>query len=182
LRPKARHGIETFCRNEVGGWIQNITSYLKAADAGFPVFFVSYERVLENPAIVLAEILRWSGVQPDPQIIEKAVANMQFANLRAMEMKKADKPASEKQFFFRRGQTGGGRDELSESLLREIRDQTAAYLNEANRRQMNQRTDTDQPSSKTPKPPATEISRRNKESGPKRERADTSILPYPERT
>jgi hypothetical protein len=133
-------GIDAFCRKVVSDWVENISSYLRAADNGSPVFFVSYEMLAEKPAIVLDDLLHWLGVQHDIQMVRRAVSNMQFANLQELEIQtnKTRNRTNGNALFFRRGRTGSGRSELQESTLREIHERTASLLNEANDRQMKQ--------------------------------------------
>jgi hypothetical protein len=139
-RSRERHKIDDFCRAEVSGWVNNISSYLRAADNGFPVFFVSYEWLLEKPVAVLTDLLHWMGVQHDSQIVQRAVSNMRFCNLQAKERQenKTPYPVDENALFFRHGRSGSGRSQLMESTVREIHERTASLLNEANHRQMNQ--------------------------------------------
>jgi hypothetical protein len=140
LRSRAANGVEAFCRTELPGWVENISSYIRAWDNGFPVFFVSYEQLLARPGTVLSDILHWLGVQHDGQMVQRAIANMQFDKMQAMELEsnKTRNPANGLELFFRRGCPGSGRAELQESTLREIREQTASLINEADRRQMKQ--------------------------------------------
>jgi hypothetical protein len=140
LRSRASEGIDAFCQREVSGWIENVSSYLRAADQGFPIFFVSYECLLEKPAIVLANLLHWLQMGCDPQMIERAVSNMQFCKLQDLEIQanKARNLSQEQNLFFRRGRQGSGDAELKESTLQEIRQRTASLLSEANHHQMKQ--------------------------------------------
>jgi len=139
-RSRALHDIDAFCRREVSGWMENISSYMRAADSGFPVFFISYELMLEKPEIVLSDLLRWLGLKHDGDMAQRAVANMQFDKLQAMEIQqnKTRNLANEQKLFFRRGCTGSGRAELQESTLREIQQQTASLMSEANHHRMKQ--------------------------------------------
>src|ERR1700722_924134 len=85
LRGRTAHGLDAFCQSAVARWVENISSHFRAADDGFPVYFVSYEQLLEKPAIVLGNALRWLGLPDDIQMVERAVSNMQFEKLQAME-------------------------------------------------------------------------------------------------
>lgn len=133
---RAIHNLDDFCLVELDGWLKNITSYLRAADSGFPVFFMNYEAMLEDPAATLGEMLRWLELPDETQMAQRAVNNMQFAKLQAMEIQanKSRAPGHEKKLFFRRGGPGSGQAELSQSTLDEIRRQTKACLDEANSR------------------------------------------------
>jgi hypothetical protein len=76
----------------------------------------------------------------DPQMIERAVSNMQFCKLQDLEIQanKARNLSQEQNLFFRRGRQGSGDAELKESTLQEIRQRTASLLSEANHHQMKQ--------------------------------------------
>jgi hypothetical protein len=139
-RGNAVGGLDDFCRKGLSGWVENMTSYLRATENGFPIFFIPYEQLLEKPVIALNNFLQWLGVQHDSQIVERAVSNMRFCSLQAREKQenKTSHPVDENTLFFRRGRTGAGRSELQESTLREIHERTASLLNEANRRYMMQ--------------------------------------------
>jgi len=145
--------------------MENITSYMRAADDGFPVFFVSYEQMLEKPAIVLTHLLRWLDVQHDSQIVQRAVSNMRFCNMQAMEKQenKTPYPADENALFFRRGCSGSGRADLQESTLREIQERTAPLLKEANHRQMIQSSELPSPATAVLNQSDTQAPYRNKE-------------------
>jgi hypothetical protein len=103
-------GLESFCRSEFPAWSRHVSSYLRAADEGAGVFFMSYERLLEEPATALRLILRWLDIAHTPAKIDRAVANMRFEKLRALEESQR-KNAGE--FFFRNGRAGSGVSELS---------------------------------------------------------------------
>jgi len=139
-RSRAIHGIDEFCRKHVSRWIDNMTSHFQAADDGVPIYFVSYERMLEGTAMALDETLRWMGVPHDRQVVERAVSNMQFGKLQAMETQanKSRSPAGKQGLFFRRGGVGSGCAELQESTVREIQERTASLLSEAKHRRMKQ--------------------------------------------
>jgi hypothetical protein len=139
-RSKTTCGIDAFCRKEVSGWANNISSYLRAADDGFPIVFISYEQLLGKTEPVLAEVLRWVGLPHDKPMVERAVSNMQFNKLQAMEIQenKARRAGPGQQLFFRHGRSGSGRVELQESTRQEVLEKTASLMGEINQRQMKQ--------------------------------------------
>jgi hypothetical protein len=175
-RGKAIRGPDDFCRKGLSGWVENVTSYVRAADKGFPVFFVPYEQLLEKPVIVLTNFLHWLGVQHDSQIVPRAVSNMRFCNLQAREKQENNTPypVDENALFFRRGRTGSGRSELQESTLREIHERTASLLNEANHRQMKQSSELLAPAMVVPNPSGAGAPPRNGEA------REPKISPRPE--
>ena len=86
------------------------------------MFFVSYEWLLEKPAVVLSDLLHWLGLQNDNDMVQRAIANMQFGNLQAMERRenKMRTAANEQAFFFRKGCSGEGDLSFSRPLCRKF--------------------------------------------------------------
>ncbi|MGP8201703.1 MAG: sulfotransferase domain-containing protein [Limisphaerales bacterium] len=165
-RGRAIHGLDDFCRIHASRWMETMKSYFRAADDGVPVFFVSYEQMVEGTTLALGETLRWLGLPHDSQMVERAVSNMQFGKLQAMETQanKTSSPAGKQSLFFRRGGVGSGCAELQESTVREIRERTASLLCEANLRRMKQLSMHPAPALGTPIPLETEGLHRNGES------------------
>lgn len=137
---RARGGIDAFCRKEVDGWIESMSTYLRVSDHGFPVFLVSYEWLLEKPSEVLSDLLHWLGLEHNKQMVDRAISNMQFKSLQAMEVqdgKTRQRPDGQKPFF-RRGHPGSGEAELQADTLKEIREKTRELLAKANQRRARQ--------------------------------------------
>jgi len=128
---KAAAGIDEFCQAHLPSWEDNLAGYLRAADEGFPVLFAPYELLLQYPVEILSNLLRWLGARHDGATVERAVANMQFSKLQAVE---ARSRYHEDAFFFRRGCKGSGRLELQPSTLDMIRERTSSLLEQANTR------------------------------------------------
>jgi hypothetical protein len=124
-------GLESFCRSEFPAWVRHVSSYLRAADEGVGVFFMSYERLLEEPATALSLILRWLDIAHTTANIDRAVANMRFEKLRALE-ESQHKNGGE--YFFRNGRAGSGVSELSSESADWIRTAAAALLERAEQR------------------------------------------------
>jgi len=123
-------GIDEFCRSNLPHWMDNMSSYLKAESRGVSIFFASYEGMLREPASVLSEILRWLEIPHDAGIVERAVAHMQFANLRARE-ERASPGTTE--YALRRGRAGAGLEELQPQTRCEIREESAPLLKRAHK-------------------------------------------------
>ncbi|MGB0562399.1 MAG: sulfotransferase domain-containing protein [Spirulinaceae cyanobacterium] len=121
-------GIDAFCLSQLPVWCAMGQSYL-AAQAIHPkgLFFLAYEQMLVTPKPVLTALLTWLGITLDRIDVQKAIDNMAFQNLQAMETAKSNRRAHQERFF-RRGQSGGGQDELKPSTLVQIQDQTADLL------------------------------------------------------
>jgi len=128
---KTAAGIDAFCRTSLPLWEENLASYLRAAEEGFPVLFVPYELVLQYPAEILGNILRWLGARHDGATVERAVSNMQFSKMQEVEVRSL---SNEEAFFFRRGCKGSGRAELQPSTMDLIEERTARMMEQANTR------------------------------------------------
>lgn len=130
LRHKTTAGIDAFCRAFLPKWEENLAGYLRAADEGFPVLFVPYELLLQYPAEILSNLLRRLGSRHDGAIVERAVCNMQFSKLQAVERNLFNEDA----FFFRKGCKGAGRAELQNDTMDIIQERTSALMEQANAR------------------------------------------------
>jgi hypothetical protein len=127
VKSRAGLDIDTFCLDHLKGWVGHVSSYVAARREGATVFFASYDQLLQNPEAVLVEILGWLGVRHAPSAVIRAVQNMQFRNLQALEARNsADRPP-----VFRKGRNGSGSDELKAATVSEIRRQTNHLLVEA---------------------------------------------------
>jgi len=159
LRYKTAAGIDAFCREYLPVWAENLDGYLRAAEEGFQVLFVPYELLLQYPAEILSKLLRWLGARHDGATVERAVSNMQFSKLHAVEDRSVSDEAAfralprecasfaasrgtfkEEAFFFRRGCKGSGRAELQESTMNLILDRTAHLMEQANARVLTQQS------------------------------------------
>ena len=109
--------IDGFCLDAITEWVNHISSYLAASEKGTAIFFASYDELLQSPESVLVEMLNWLGVRSTPGVVSRAVANMQFGNLQALEARdSAAKPP-----VFRMGRAGSGAKELKPGTVAEIR-------------------------------------------------------------
>lgn len=112
--------IDGFCLKNYTQWIAHVSSYLEARERSTAIFFASYDQLLENPDAVLIEMLSWLGVRHTQGTVARAVQNMKFGNLRALEARdSADKPP-----VFRKGRVGSGSQELKPETVAEIRRHT----------------------------------------------------------
>ena len=130
-KPAWRPELTPFCLAALPGWEENLAGYLRAADEGFPVLFVPYELLLQYPAEILSNLLRWLGARHDATTVERAVSNMQFSKLQAVEARSL---FTEEASFFRQGCKGSGRAELQPSTVDIIQEKTASLLERANAR------------------------------------------------
>lgn len=124
-------GIDAFCMAHLAHWKTNIESYVKAYETyGDRIYMISYERMLSVPESVLLSLFSWLNIPVEAAIVNHAVSNMSFDNMRANE----NKPArGTNEYFFRKGKSGGGQQELRTSTLDMIAADTARILDRADR-------------------------------------------------
>ena len=112
-------------RQRLLGWSGFAQSWLDQRD--IPVHLVRYEDMLTDTAAILSAALRFAGLEPNPMAIDRAVAFASISELQRQEAEKGFREAPRKMSgFFRRGTSGGWRDELtSAQILRIERDHAA---------------------------------------------------------
>ena len=137
LKARAAAGIDGFCLANLPSWEESLAGYLRASEEGFPVLFVTYELLLQYPTEILSNLLRWLGARHDAATVERAVSNMQFTKLQAVETRIL---LNEEAFFFRRGRKGSGRAELQASTLDIIEKRTGQLMEQANARVLMQQS------------------------------------------
>lgn len=125
LRSKAIDGIDAFCLAHLPDWISHVTSYLSASENGELVFPIAYESLLQDPIAILHDLLDFLNINAEKVMLRRAVANMEFGNLRDQE---AINPLNENNFFFRNGKKGSASRELQTKTLHEIRKNTAHII------------------------------------------------------
>jgi aryl sulfotransferase len=97
----------------LNNWSRHVISWLDQKDV--PVHAVRYEDLLTDTAAAFAGALRFAGEEVDPHAVERAVSFSTFSELRRQEQEagfRERSPAAS--FFFRRGQMGSWREELSD--------------------------------------------------------------------
>ncbi len=117
LRNKVRRGKDAFCRTGVRDWKLNAASYVRAVDEGAEVLFVSYENLLDNTGPVLSRMLDWLEVEHQDAMVRRAVAHMQFDNMRLEEERSRPNGGG----FSGRGGPGAGAAELKAETVAGIR-------------------------------------------------------------
>jgi hypothetical protein len=149
LKPKTACGIDAFCMGWLDGWENNISSYLRAAEEGAAVLFVPYELLLQYPVEVLGNLLHWLGVRHDNAEVQRAVSNMEFNKLQAVEARNLVKEEAHSMFsswkidpfaYFRLGGKGSGRAELQPATVEQILEKTEQLVTRANFRVLEQQS------------------------------------------
>jgi len=149
LKAKTACGIDAFCLGRLGDWENNISSYLRAADEGAAVLFVPYELLLQYPVEILSNLLHWLGLRHDPLEVQRAVSNMEFNKLQAVEARNLIKEEAHPLFaswkidpfaYFRLGGKGSVQAELRASTVEQIQERTAGLVTRANSRVLGQQS------------------------------------------
>jgi len=106
-------------RQRLLGWSGFAESWLDQHD--IPVHLVRYEDMLDDTVAMARAALRFAGVEPDPALLERAIAFASIDELQRQEAENGFREASRKaQSFFRRGIAGGWRDDLTRDQIARI--------------------------------------------------------------
>lgn len=107
-------------RQRLGTWSQHVRSWID--DAPFPVEVVRYEDCAERPMETFTRVLRFVGYGGlDEARVADAVERAAFVRLRAAEERQGfQERTPESGHFFRRGEAGSWREELSAELSARI--------------------------------------------------------------
>ncbi|MBO9711654.1 sulfotransferase domain-containing protein [Sphingomonas sp.] len=117
-KPGRQH---TQLRQKLCGWSGHVASWLDQQD--IPVHLVRYEHLLTDTAAVFARALAFADFPVSAGQMTRAIALSDFAELDRQEREKGFGEASRAKGgrkFFRRGQAGAWRDELTERQVRGI--------------------------------------------------------------
>lgn len=118
-------------RQRLLGWSSFAQSWLDQRD--IPVHLVRYEDMLADTAAVLSAALRFAGWEPNPMAIDRAVAFASIGELRRQEAEKGFREAPRKmRGFFRRGTSGGWKNELTSTQVLRIEHDHAAMMDRLN--------------------------------------------------
>jgi hypothetical protein len=124
---------------QMGTWQAHTRSWLESPLArNGNLLIVKYEELRKNPEPKLSELLQFIGINPNPQVIRKAVEDNSLQRMRAKENKERqtgeksillsrNKDVKEETRFVRKGKVGGWRDQLTDEQL-EIIDRYAGEM------------------------------------------------------
>ena len=103
----------------VRSWSSHVTSWVD--QPGLNVHVVRYEDLMQRPVAGFAGVIRFAGLDVDPDRLHKAVAFSSFARLQSQE---AAHGFAERQpsavSFFRRGRVGSWRESLTTAQARQL--------------------------------------------------------------
>ncbi len=106
-------------RQKLRGWSGHVASWLDQTD--IPVHLIRYEDLRSDTAGTLRRALAFAGLPAMDEKINRAVASCDFARLRQQEQEDGFNEAPRLGVkFFRRGEVGGWRDELSREQIMRI--------------------------------------------------------------
>jgi hypothetical protein len=116
-------------RQQLPGWSGHVASWLDQVD--IPVLLVHYEDLQADAAGTLSRVLTFAGRPATAEEIERAAAFADFAELRQQEQDKGFREGPRPWVggnFFRRGEAGAWRDELSTEQVARIEAQHAPVM------------------------------------------------------
>lgn len=134
--------LEIFLKGKAlqhGSWQDHTRSWLESPLAkNGNLMVVRYEDLRKNPEQILGQLLQFLGVNPDFQIIRKAIENNSLHQMRAKEdrarqtreqsnLLSPDEKVGEEGRFVRKGSVGGWREKLTDAQLKII-DQYAGEM------------------------------------------------------
>lgn len=106
-----RSGIFPQVRQHLGAWSSHVESWV---DAPLDVHVARYEDLKRNPVAAFGAVARFSSLAHDDADLERAIRFSAFEELRKQEDAAGFKERSRKaERFFRRGESGSWRDELT---------------------------------------------------------------------
>jgi Sulfotransferase domain len=116
-------------RQKLPGWSGHVASWLEQTD--IPIHLVRYEDLQADAAGALRRVLTFAGRPAADNEIARAVAFADFAQLRQQEQDKGFREAPRPHAggnFFRRGEAGAWRDELTAEQVARIEDAHAPMM------------------------------------------------------
>ena len=108
-------------------WSGHVTSWVD--EPGLHVLVVRYEDLHADTVTVFREVVRFCGLEDDPPRLEKAVRFSQFEQAKKQETEHGfgeKMPGAEA--FFRKGQVGSWREELTPELVAKLIADHAAVM------------------------------------------------------
>jgi hypothetical protein len=116
-------------RQQLPGWSGHIASWLDQSD--IPVHLIRYEDLKADTVAILSRALAFAGRAASDEEIRRAVAFADFAELKNQETDRGFREAPRRQPgvpFFRRGEAGGWRDELTGEQVARIEAEHAPMM------------------------------------------------------
>lgn len=113
-------------RQKLPGWSGHVASWLDQRD--IPVCLLRYEDLKADTVGALRHALQFAGIAAADDDIRRAVAAADFSRLQAHEKEKGFREAPQGGAFFRRGEVGSWREELTAEQVRRIENGHSAMM------------------------------------------------------
>lgn len=104
----------------LGSWSEHVKSWSHVTQ--YPVLILRYEDMLDDARTSFGKVLKFIGVTPEPERLDRAIRFSSFDELSKQEETTGfieQSPKNKK--FFNSGKSGRWRDELSEDLVKTVR-------------------------------------------------------------
>jgi hypothetical protein len=110
-------GLSDQLRQRLRSWSGHVTSWLDESE--LPIQLIRYEDLQRDPVQTFGDVVRFCGEPYDEARLRQAVAFSDFAELQRQEQAQGfrERSVNAPEPFFRRGQVGGWREELSAELV-----------------------------------------------------------------
>lgn len=103
----------------IGSWSQHVASW--TANPGPALHVMRYEDMIEQPAETFGGLVKFLGLNPPPDRLERALNFSSFETLQSLEQSEGFNERTPRQErFFRAGKSGGWRDELNDKQVARI--------------------------------------------------------------
>jgi aryl sulfotransferase len=113
-------------RQRLSDWSGHVASWLAQRDV--PVHLFRYEDLMSDAAGALTRALAFAGYPATEEAVRRAVGLAQFAQLHQQEQENGFREARPRRIFFRRGEAGAWREELSIAQVARIETTHAAMM------------------------------------------------------
>lgn len=105
-------------------WDQHVEGWINARDQGQEVYVVRYENLLADDMEVFTNLFSWLLEEVDDAALEQAIKDCRFDRLQELETEQGfPEKSDEADRFFRKGQAGGWKDELSTDVARDLEEE-----------------------------------------------------------
>ena len=104
----------------LGNWSDHVKSW--TITLGYPVFVLRYEDLISKPNDHFSKLLKFIGLEPDAERVEKAIQFSTFKELRRQEDETGflEKPPDSSKFFAK-GNSGQWKNDLDPEIVKKIR-------------------------------------------------------------
>jgi hypothetical protein len=105
-------------QQQLRSWTNHVLSWVD--HSGLNVEILRYEDMKRSPYQTFTKAVRFIGLQKGPEEIRKAISFSDFSILRKQEKEEGFREKGSGDLFFRRGEVGGWRSELTEKQVLKI--------------------------------------------------------------